>query len=111
VNTTYCLIYQDVVVNDKENQIISVASDNVIKVWEMRNYKCMQTIYAKSSEKSIDTPIICRLFFDQEKRVSDRLIWTIILRILHMQNFLALWLHLIVYGFISLDSPSRWNIP
>jgi hypothetical protein len=28
-----------------------------------------------------------------------------------MQNFLALWLHLIVYGFISLDSPSRWNIP
>ena len=58
--------------NDNENQIISVASDNVIKVWEMRNYKCMQTIYAKSSEKSIDSPIICRLFYDQEKHVSKR---------------------------------------
>jgi hypothetical protein len=109
VNTIYCFIYQDVVVNDKENQIISVASDNVIKVWEMRNYKCMQTIYAKSSEKSIDTPIICRLFFDQEKRVSDWLIWTIILFFIIMSY--AKVKFLIFYGFISLDSASRWNIP
>ncbi|CEP03071.1 unnamed protein product (mitochondrion) [Plasmodiophora brassicae] len=35
---------QQVVVNEDKNQIISLAVDKTIKVWDVRNFRCMQTI-------------------------------------------------------------------
>ena len=34
----------DVVVNDELHQIISASADHVVKVWDVRTYKCLQTI-------------------------------------------------------------------
>ncbi|MCO5601854.1 hypothetical protein L7F22_055979 [Adiantum nelumboides] len=59
----------DVAVNDKHNQVISVASDNLIKIWDMRTNKCMQTILDKPNQKSLDPPIVCRLLYDQSKDI------------------------------------------
>jgi len=35
---------QDVVLNEDKFQLISLGTDKVIKVWDVRNYRCMQTI-------------------------------------------------------------------
>ncbi|MEW5310065.1 MAG: hypothetical protein WDW38_001897 [Sanguina aurantia] len=34
----------DVIVNDRDNQIISLAADKTMKVWDIRNHKCLQTV-------------------------------------------------------------------
>eukprot|EP00892_Ulva_mutabilis_P006535 jgi/Ulvmu1/4253/UM193_0001.1 len=34
----------DVLVNDSDHQIISLSLDKVVKVWDIRTYKCLQTI-------------------------------------------------------------------
>ncbi|KAH7307740.1 hypothetical protein KP509_22G074700 [Ceratopteris richardii] len=59
----------DVVVNDKENQVISVASDSLIKIWDMRTHRCLQTIIERSNPKSLDPPILNRIFYDQSKNM------------------------------------------
>mmetsp|Transcript_13415 Transcript_13415/g.44193 ORF Transcript_13415/g.44193 Transcript_13415/m.44193 type:complete len:870 (+) Transcript_13415:164-2773(+) len=35
---------QDVVVDDSLNQLVSLSTDKCIKVWDLRNHKCIQTI-------------------------------------------------------------------
>ena len=35
---------QDVIVNEQDSQLISVSIDKVIKIWDIRSNKCMQTI-------------------------------------------------------------------
>ncbi|KAG2450287.1 hypothetical protein HYH02_004795 [Chlamydomonas schloesseri] len=33
-----------VVVNDRDNQIISLSTDHVVKIWDIRNHKCIQSL-------------------------------------------------------------------
>ncbi|PNW80352.1 hypothetical protein CHLRE_07g313850v5 [Chlamydomonas reinhardtii] len=33
-----------VVVNDRDNQIISLSTDHIIKIWDIRNHKCIQSL-------------------------------------------------------------------
>lgn len=35
---------QDVMLNEEENQLISLSTDKVIKIWDIRSHKCLQTI-------------------------------------------------------------------
>ena len=35
---------QDVIINSQNNQIISLAVDKTIKVWDCRNFRCIQTL-------------------------------------------------------------------
>lgn len=39
----------DVVVNDDLHQIISASADHVVKIWDVRTYKCLQTISTANS--------------------------------------------------------------
>ena len=38
---------QKIIVNEADNQLISLATDKVIKIWDLRTNKCMQTILDK----------------------------------------------------------------
>eukprot|EP00854_Cymbomonas_tetramitiformis_P011779 gene11779-13904_t len=35
---------QEVMLNEEENQLISLSTDKVIKIWDIRSHKCLQTI-------------------------------------------------------------------
>jgi WD40 repeat protein len=39
----------EVIANDEENQLISLAIDHVVRVWDIRNQKCVQVIQTDSS--------------------------------------------------------------
>ncbi|CAM6105598.1 unnamed protein product [Calypogeia fissa] len=55
----------DVVVNEADNQIVSIGADSVIKVWDMRSTRCLQTVY----EKTVFLPTRHNLYYDNEKNV------------------------------------------
>ncbi|EFJ22347.1 hypothetical protein SELMODRAFT_416582 [Selaginella moellendorffii] len=59
----------DVVVNEDDNQIVSVATDSIIKIWDMRSNRCMQTVVDKTLDKSGEPPIISRLLYDKRRSV------------------------------------------
>ena len=59
---------QDVQVNEMDNQIMSISADSVIKVWDMRSSRCLQTI----TEKSLWEPSRCTLYYDNKQQV---LLW------------------------------------
>eukprot|EP00948_MAST-09A_sp_MAST-9A-sp1_P003840 g3840.t1 len=40
----------DLTINEPNNQLISLSSDNVVKVWDLRNMKCVQTITESDRE-------------------------------------------------------------
>jgi len=42
-----------VIVNDKNNQLISLGADNVVKVWDIRNQRCIQTL---NDARTMDKP-------------------------------------------------------
>lgn len=54
------------IVNDKDNQIISLGSDKSIRVWDIRNHKCLQTIQDKELYK-LDNTILSMAFDHQRK--------------------------------------------
>ncbi|KAL2613085.1 hypothetical protein R1flu_024777 [Riccia fluitans] len=54
----------DVVVNETDNQIVSIGADSVIKVWDMRSSRCLQTIYEKS-----ELPTRQNLMYDNQRHV------------------------------------------
>eukprot|EP00742_Colponemidia_sp_Colp-10_P008505 GILJ01009216.1.p1 GENE.GILJ01009216.1~~GILJ01009216.1.p1 ORF type:complete len:1025 (-),score=150.44 GILJ01009216.1:215-3289(-) len=39
---------QEIVMNEQHNQLITLSVDKVVKVWDVRNYKCIQTIVDKN---------------------------------------------------------------
>ncbi|CAK9112051.1 WD repeat-containing protein 64, partial [Durusdinium trenchii] len=39
-----------VVLNDDNNQLLSLSSDNTVKIWDIRNHKCVQTISFASND-------------------------------------------------------------
>lgn len=47
VLTGHTASVQKVIVNDDDNQLISLSTDKVIKIWDLRSNKCMQTIIDK----------------------------------------------------------------
>ncbi|GFR47120.1 hypothetical protein Agub_g8807 [Astrephomene gubernaculifera] len=60
-----------VVVNDRDNQIISLSTDHVIKIWDIRNHKCVQSLpdrelltMPQSSSDDAVTPVL----YDPERR-------------------------------------------
>ncbi|CAM6069836.1 unnamed protein product [Sphagnum tenellum] len=55
----------DVQVNEMDNQIVSISADSVIKVWDMRSSRCLQTIV----EKSISKPSRCNILYDNKRQV------------------------------------------
>jgi WD40 repeat protein len=60
---------QDVQVNEMDNQIVSISADSVIKVWDMRSSRCLQTIV----EKSINKPSRCNILYDNKRQVHTQL--------------------------------------
>lgn len=44
----------DVLVNETQHQLISMSVDKVVKVWDIRNYKCIQTFTDKTEYKPED---------------------------------------------------------
>ncbi len=61
---------QDVQVNEMDNQIVSISADSVIKVWDMRSSRCLQTIV----EKSISKPSRCNILYDNKRQVHTQLL-------------------------------------
>lgn len=55
-----------IIVNDKDNQIISLGSDKTVKVWDIRNHKCLQTLQDKEIYK-LDNTIFSMAFDHQRK--------------------------------------------
>jgi len=37
----------DVTINDDRHHLISLGTDKVVKIWDIRTYKCIQTIFDK----------------------------------------------------------------
>lgn len=60
---------QDVQVNEMDNQIVSISADSVIKVWDMRSSRCLQTIVEKSTSK----PSRCNILYDNKRQVHTQL--------------------------------------
>ncbi|GAQ84591.1 hypothetical protein KFL_001960080 [Klebsormidium nitens] len=54
----------DVFVNESEAQILSLGADKVVKVWDFRTNRCIQTL----SEPGVNTPSITALFQNPETR-------------------------------------------
>eukprot|EP00439_Symbiodinium_sp_Y106_P039795 s4865_g4.t2 len=54
----------DVLVNEKQHQIISMSVDKVVKVWDILNYQCIQTFTDKTEYKPEDR-LTC-MAFDEE---------------------------------------------
>lgn len=50
--------------NESEAQILSLAVDKVVKVWDFRTNRCIQTL----SEPGVNTPSITALFQNPETR-------------------------------------------
>ena len=38
----------DVLVSEEEHQIVTLGLDKTVKVWDIRNHKCLQTFYDKN---------------------------------------------------------------
>lgn len=51
----------DVLVNEGQHQLISLSVDKVVKVWDIRNYRCMQTFTDKTEYKPEDR-LTCMAF-------------------------------------------------
>lgn len=62
------MCYQDVVVNEADNQIVSIGADSVIKVWDMRSTRCLQTVV----ERTDFLPTRCNLYYDNQKNVREK---------------------------------------
>eukprot|EP00929_Paragymnodinium_shiwhaense_P117445 TRINITY_DN8801_c0_g1_i2.p1 TRINITY_DN8801_c0_g1~~TRINITY_DN8801_c0_g1_i2.p1 ORF type:complete len:1148 (-),score=306.96 TRINITY_DN8801_c0_g1_i2:362-3805(-) len=54
----------EVLVNESQHQLISLSVDKVVKVWDMRNYRCIQTFTDKTEYKPEDR-LTC-IAFDEE---------------------------------------------
>jgi len=54
----------DVLVNESQAQLISLSVDKVVKVWDIRNYRCIQTFTDKTEYKPEDR-LTC-MAFDEE---------------------------------------------
>lgn len=61
-NATIC----DVVINSTENQIVSLSVDKCIKVWDLRNHRCLQTITDATKYRPEDQ--IQSILYDKNKR-------------------------------------------
>eukprot|EP00192_Tetraselmis_astigmatica_P000660 CAMPEP_0117689666 /NCGR_PEP_ID=MMETSP0804-20121206/24643_1 /TAXON_ID=1074897 /ORGANISM="Tetraselmis astigmatica, Strain CCMP880" /LENGTH=1073 /DNA_ID=CAMNT_0005502517 /DNA_START=57 /DNA_END=3278 /DNA_ORIENTATION=+ len=57
---------RSVAINERDNQIISMSADKVIKVWDIRNHKCMQTF--QDTEVYRPENIISAMKYDQKRR-------------------------------------------
>lgn len=51
--------------NEMDNQIMSISADSVIKVWDMRSSRCLQTI----TEKGLWEPSRCTIYYDNKQQV------------------------------------------
>lgn len=38
---------QDMTLNNEQKHLVSLGTDKMVKVWDVRNYKCLQTIQDK----------------------------------------------------------------
>jgi WD40 repeat protein len=57
----------DVVVNDDLHQIVSASADHVVKVWDVRTYKCLQTISTVNSSGATREELTA-LHYDAQSR-------------------------------------------
>jgi WD40 repeat protein len=55
-----------IVVNHEESQFISLSEDKVIKIWNVRNLNCLQTMIDKMAHRPEN--IISSIFFDSHNR-------------------------------------------
>ena len=55
----------DIIANEKDSQIISLSTDKVIKIWDMRMQKCLQTIQDKVKHRPEDC--LTTMFFDRDR--------------------------------------------
>lgn len=49
----------DISINDNQGQIISISLDKVLKIWEIKNQNCLQTISNSTTQKPDDTLTKC----------------------------------------------------
>jgi WD40 repeat protein len=54
---------QDLTINDERNHLISLGTDKVVKIWDIRTYACIQTIFDKICYRPEDR-LTC-IFFDK----------------------------------------------
>ena len=54
---------QDLALNDERNHLISLGTDKVIKIWDIRTYQCIQTIFDKVPYRPEDR--LASLLFDK----------------------------------------------
>ncbi|KXZ56621.1 hypothetical protein GPECTOR_1g56 [Gonium pectorale] len=60
-----------VVVNDRDNQIISLSTDHIIKIWDIRNHKCVQTLSDRellSMPQHATDDAVTPVLYDPERR-------------------------------------------
>lgn len=53
---------EHVTCDDAKQQIISVSSDNVCKIWDFRTYRCLQTI---ANHESLPFPAVSAMLYDR----------------------------------------------
>eukprot|EP00741_Cyanophora_paradoxa_P015875 tig00020909_g15326.t1 len=61
---------QEVIVNDWHNQLISLSVDKVIKVWDVRNHRCLQTIVDKEKHRPENRISACLYDFKHSSLVT-----------------------------------------
>jgi WD40 repeat protein len=54
-----------VIVNDNEQQIISLSTDKVVKVWDIRTYKCLQTMADREVYRPDD--VVTSMLYDRRR--------------------------------------------
>ena len=58
----------DLTINDDRNHLISLGTDKVVKIWDIRTYKCIQTIFDKICYRPEDR-LTCILFDDYTNNI------------------------------------------
>ena len=71
-------------IDEKSNNIISLSLDRTVKVWDLRNHKCLQTIEAEEWPKYVDSNASC-MTYDRRRR-----------RLLTCSNRIVVWPHKLV---------------
>lgn len=54
-------------IDEKSNNVISLSLDRSVKVWDLRNHKCLQTIEADDWPKHVDAHASC-MTYDKIRR-------------------------------------------
>ncbi|KAL3152253.1 hypothetical protein ABBQ32_001332 [Trebouxia sp. C0010 RCD-2024] len=82
-----------ITINERSNQIISLSSDKVIKVWDIRNNRCLQTMTDKQKHRPEDA-LTCLLYDAKQQQLLSGSVLPKVWQAVHLKPDSSLRRHL-----------------